>query len=151
MKKVEICFILLGIGIGVMISGATLKMNPVPRIEYSDQEIIDRARDLGMVGIKEHIENNSEGEGASLDKSKEKTIEESPAEVLEVKIEVLRGEGSSDIAKKLIASKLIEDEVDFVNFIVEKNAGKSFREGTYMIELGSDYESILRILTKGVY
>lgn len=150
MKKVNIYFVLLGIGIGALISGMAFKMNPVPKAELTDQEIVERARELGMVGIKEHIENSSAQE--DQDPQEDSKEERSPGEeTVEANISVSQGEHSEAVADKLLNAKLIDDKKSFVSFVSEKNAGRSFRQGTYTIKSGSSYEEILSILTKGAY
>lgn len=154
MKKVNIYFVILGLGIGIMISGLAFKMYPAPKAELTDQEIIERARVLGMVGIKEHIENKSaQEEQASQEKAESMEVKEQESTETsgEVSIAVNQGESSEVVADKLLSAKLIDDKKNFVSFVSEKNAGRSFRQGTYTIKAGASYDEILSILTKGAY
>lgn len=151
MKKLNVYFVLMGIGIGAMISGLAFKLYPVPKVEYSDQEVMERARELGMVGIKEHIENNSTEQTSEVkaeDQAEKAPVAPAPKQV---SISINMGDNSEAIAEKLLEVKAIDDKKNFVNFVSEKNAGRNFRQGTYLVELGSSYEEILSLLTKGVY
>lgn len=145
MKKINIYFMLLGVGVGALISGLALKVYPVPKVEITDQEVIERAKDLGMVGMKEHIEKSSAQKELEAE-----AVDEQPLPI-EASIAVTQGEGSEAVADKLLSAKLIEDKNDFILFVSEKKAGRSFRQGTYTIKSGSSYDEILSILTKGVY
>lgn len=153
MKRLEFYFVLFGIGIGVFLSGVIVSAFPIPHVEYTDEEIRDRARDLGMIGLRESIEGNLESSDQNEedgDHESESSIEEDgQAEVSEVAIN--RGEGTVVVAQKLYDSGIIDDRSEFESFVISKGAGNSLREGTYSIERGSDLESILSIITKGAF
>ena len=59
MIKNKIYYLLLGIGLGIIItSSMNIVFNKAEKIEYTDEQIIEKAKSLGMISIKENIENN---------------------------------------------------------------------------------------------
>ena len=60
MAKNKIYYLLLGMGLGVVFtSSLNIAFDKPKKVQYSEQEIIQKARELGMVTIKESIESNS--------------------------------------------------------------------------------------------
>lgn len=96
MIKNKIYYLLLGIGLGVIItSSVNIVFNKPKQIEYTDEQIKEKARDLGMISIKENIENMEK-----KDKEKPEEIEESMEEIPEDKEEEYvseMGQNSNDI------------------------------------------------------
>ena len=79
MKKIKLTYLLLGMGIGVILVNSLYLL--CPKIEYidlSDEMIIDKAKELGYISLKENImkENKSEKnlESERISK-KEKSVE----------------------------------------------------------------------------
>lgn len=71
MNKNKIYYLLLGIGLGVLItSSMNIAFNKTEKIEYTEEEIKEKAKNLGMISIKDNIEKNEEDE-----KEMEKTEE----------------------------------------------------------------------------
>lgn len=78
MNKSKIYHLLLGIGLGIIItSSLNIVFNKTEKIEYTDEQVIERAKTLGMISIKENIENNDKEKKKEKDKKeKEKPSEE---------------------------------------------------------------------------
>ncbi|MCB5560239.1 hypothetical protein [Anaerosalibacter bizertensis] len=57
--KINIFYIILGIGIGIILTSLIFTLKPkIKYVDYSDDEIIKKAKELGMVSVKEKIELN---------------------------------------------------------------------------------------------
>lgn len=153
MKRLEFYFVLFGIGIGVFISGVIVNAFPIPHVEYTDEEIRERARDLGMIGLRESIEGNlessDEAEEDDSHESAQSIDEDEVNEVVEIAIDI--GEGTVVVSQKLYDADIIDDASEFQDFVASKGAGNKLRVGTYSIKKGSDFESILSIITKGAF
>jgi hypothetical protein len=68
-NKIHIYYVLLGIGIGLVLASVINIISPNVKIkEYTDEEIIQRARELGMHDLEEIIERNSGIDGDNKDK-----------------------------------------------------------------------------------
>lgn len=160
-------YILLGLGIGIIITNVLYYINP--RIEYeelSDQEIVERAENLGMITIKENISINEEKKDKekkeieekglkekTLDeqidnkkKEKERTEEVKESKSLLVKVE--KGDSLYDISEKLYDLGLIDDTKKFDARVYERELSKKMHYGEYEIESGSDYDTIIDLLVK---
>lgn len=121
-KKAKIIYLTLGIGIGIVITSTLYSFYPVTKfVEISDDIIIERARELGMVTLKESLnmeadnvieassdgdnENNenlvkgSNSEKIEDEKGEPKAANNKSSEDKSIKFLVERGERLSDIAK----------------------------------------------------
>jgi len=137
MRKDRLSFLLLGLGIGIILTNFVYYM--VPNVEYrdlTDEEIVERAKELGMVFIKDAIEVNS---------SKDSVPTEAESEEIVFKIE--KGETLEIISDNLYNAGLIDDKDRFINYAEEKGMARSFRTGTYYLTKGMDYETLLMTLT----
>lgn len=157
-KKFKITYLLLGIGIGIILASTLYSF--FPKIEYvnlSDDIIIEKARELGMVSLKESIElenidelneedtvevieNNSTGEYTETD------VKNETKEGIEIIVE--RGLGLTEVARMLYNANLIEDVNEFVLFVREKRLDRKIRTGPHIIKPNSSYDEILEILTQ---
>lgn len=140
-NKHKFLFILLGIGIGIVFTNIIYSMNP--NIEYrelSEEEIIDKARELGMVFIKDNIDISKKKEDI------ENTGEEEKTEEIEIVVEY--GESLAEVSKKLFQAGLIDDIDSFIDFGKDIGIEKHLRVGTYMISPKVDYETLVKVLMK---
>lgn len=147
MKK-DIYLVALGVGLGLMVSGMTLKVFPVEKeTAYTDEEIVEKAKALGMVGIKEHIEKNRE----KAEEKSEKANLQNSMEETEKTVEILEGDSNETISNKLYEAGIIKDKASFSDYIVEKNAQNDFKAGSYTIRSESGIDELLRLLTSKSY
>ncbi len=147
-------YILLGLGIGIILTNILYYINP--RIEYeplSDQDIIERAEDLGMVTLKENILINEKNKEINYDKN-EKNSEELKQDIKNnkedniISFQVEKGDDLYTISKKLYEEGLISDKKDFEERVYERELSKKMHYGIYEINFNSDYDSIIDILIK---
>ncbi len=161
-KKIRITYLLLGLGIGIIITSTLYSF--YPRIEYidlSDDIIIEKARELGMVGLKEsidvrnikdlnNIENTIEPITEKISVASEEVEEEKKEleEVEEIEIVVESGSSLTRVSKQLYNEKLIDNIDEFILFVKNKKLDKKIVTGRYKIKSNSSYDEIIEILTK---
>lgn len=161
MKNIKNIYLILGLGIGIILSNVLYSMFPQVRyVDLSDSDIIERAEELGYVSLKEKInlkENKEELKKSveipleedqikEIDKKTEEIIEEKKDRIIEVK--VAEGDTLKDISKKLLELGLIANEEDFILAVEKKEMDKKFAYGKFYIPLNSDYPEIINLLTR---
>jgi cell division protein YceG involved in septum cleavage len=128
-------YILLGIGIGILLTNIIYNFYPkVEYKEYSQEEIIERAKELGMVFLKDVIKVDSPPE----DKGKPKEIE----------FIVKKGDSLIEIANNLYDAGIIEDVDSFVKYVKDKKLDKKIRVGSFMLSPYMNYDEIIDVLLK---
>ncbi len=165
MKKIKLAYLLLGIGCGIVLASGLYFLFPEVRYkDVSDEVIIERAKELGYVSLKESLEKevskdigiedekleenkeDKEKEGAKdigqVDKSEEKFDEDS------IEIEIKPGENLSDIARKLLDAGLIRDIEEFKLLARSKGVDKKLSYGVYDFKYNTSYSTIIKILNK---
>ncbi|HEY8363418.1 MAG TPA: hypothetical protein VIK77_11155 [Tissierellaceae bacterium] len=176
-KKIKIMYLLLGMGIGFIICSAVNTLFPVIKeAELSENEIIERAKELGMVSLKESLEilsssnnlNNvdiSEGKNENsteISKEEVENINEKldndnkeksngkydEEDIKTVKFAIKWKETLTDVANNLHEMGLIDDVDKFISYAIEKGYSKILRVGEYEIDQNLSYDDILKILTK---
>ncbi|AFS78261.1 hypothetical protein UPF0755 [Gottschalkia acidurici 9a] len=86
MSKNKIYYLILGLGLGIVLtSSINIAFNKPKQIEYSEQEIIEKARGLGMISVKENIEANSKKD---QDKNNKEANKEDDIEEVSNKVEI---------------------------------------------------------------
>ena len=166
-------YYLRGAGIGILF--ATILMMVAFHShgsKISDDEVVQRAGELGMVWPETESESESEieteaeaqPEAVQNEKQQEASnpvtssnLEEEipefenqdvPAQENDsvVKITVVQGEVCRTLAEDLAAAGLIEDAEDFRKYMGDHNYANSIHVGEFEIPRGSTYEEIARIL-----
>lgn len=149
-NKMNKLFLVLGVGIGLVIS--SLLNMAYPRIKYepyTEAQIIEKAKELGMVSIKEAITKNDEEtvETAITDLNIEEDTTTNEDEQI-VGFVINKGDNSEQIAQKLFEAGIIKDREKFIDKIIEKNVQKKFQYGVYELKIDMDYESLIKLLTR---
>ena len=171
-NKMHKLFMILGIGIGVVIT--SLLNMAYPKIQYEDyteSQIIEKARELGMVSLKEVITKNDEeivetglpdsdmdanidldigtNTGTNIDSDNEidedTTNEKTDKQIVEFIIN--KGDNSELIIKRLFDSNIIKNKKEFSDKVIEKDVQRKFKYGVYELELDMDYETLIKALT----
>lgn len=128
-------YILLGIGIGVLLTNIIYNFHPnVQYREYSQEEIIEKAKELGMVFLKDVIKVESDTEEKEDSKKVEFTVK--------------KGDSLTEIASNLHGAGIIEDVNSFVKYVREKGLDKKIRVGSFMLSPDMDFDEIIDILLK---
>ncbi len=143
-KKIKIAYLLLGIGIGLIVASTLYSF--YPKVEYmdlSDDIIIEKARELGMVWLKENIDIESINNRVT-----DEEIGETVKEISEKEIVVESGSSLTIVVKKLYDANLIDDIDEFILFVKDKKLDKKIRTGRYKIKLDSSHDEIIEILTR---
>ncbi len=142
--------IILGMGIGILISTMVFlisfkiyevkEVNNLVNMDVSDEYIIDRATEMGMIFFDNVIFKNSV---ENVDSNG--TIELAPESF--VLVSIPKNSTAIEIAEILAEKKLVEDKVAFTNLIINANLSRSLRHGEFLIPVGVTYEDLLNILT----
>lgn len=103
----------------------------------SEEEIIEKAKSLGMDFVGNSEQNNIDEEQTATDSKSEF-----------VTIVVSKGMDSMTISKLLKKNQVIDDWAAFDKYLHQNKLTGVLRIGSYVIEKGSDYETIVKILTK---
>lgn len=157
-KRSKITYLTLGLGIGIIIASTFYSFYPqIEQESLSDDIIIERAKELGMVSLKEsinvdslekkEIEEKRTEEIVATEESLEESVE--AAEIIE-EIEIIVESGSSltSVATKLHNANLIDDKDEFILFVKEKKLDKRIITGKYKIINNSSHDEIIEILTR---
>jgi len=177
-NKVHIYYLLLGIGIGLVLGSIINFVNPrVKYIEYSEEEIKEKAKGLGMYEldkifemndkfnekIEENLKNQSLNQENSdkINKNDETKIQEEgktesevenniekPDKVEYIEFKVKKGDSSETIIDNLLEANIIADKDKFVQAVIRRNVGRKFHYGTFQIPKETDYDTLIDILTK---
>lgn len=143
-KKSKITYLTLGIGIGIIIASTFYSFYPqIEQEELSDDIIMERAIELGMINLKESI-NILQSEEEKTNKDKDQVSKDE----LYVEISIEKGEILQDIADKLFNLELIDNKEEFILLAEDKMRDKLFSYGTYEIKMNTSYSTIIKILTK---
>lgn len=155
LEKHKILYLILGIGMGIILT-STLYMI-YPKIEYihlSDDMIIERARDLGMVSLKENIkiekktDDNLE-KNDEVDISDEPEIEVQPEPEIEKEIRIEYGWSLTRVGLELYEKEVITNKEEFINYVKGKRLSTSIRVGTHTFKNNPSYDEIIEIITIG--
>lgn len=83
---------------------------------------------------------------AAADKPAETTSKKS--EVEQVELSIVGGEYSDIVSEKLRKAGLIEDPEDFNKYLAAGDYDNLIQPGTYVIPVGADYATIVKIITE---
>jgi len=151
--------LLRGLGLGLIIASLLIIGWPPARLNLNDQEIIERARQLGMVTREEAAR---QVENAVLEALKEKQakmdnpvkqppVQEpqppKPPQAELVTVVIPPGSSSAEIADILLKAGIITNKDDFLAFVNRKKAASKFRIGTYQLKKGMVAEDLVKVLT----
>lgn len=168
-------YYLRGFGIGIIFTAIILGiLNTSKHSAISDQEIIEKAKDLGMIDPKEDILEEtlapSSGPTATVKSvvvtltpktkatpqptkapkksANPKKTKQPQTDSATVSIVIESGMWSESVSKKLYEMGAIEDAEEFDEYLCENGYASKIRPGTYYIIKGSNYEEIANALVK---
>lgn len=132
-NKVRLPYIILGLGMGILLTSIIYILNPIVKYrDYTEEEIVTLASDLGMVFVKENID-------SSINIQEQK-----------VKLIVDKGDPLEKVSKKLFELGVVDNSEKFHQYAKDKGIDKKIRVGTYELGLDLEYDKILDILTKQI-
>lgn len=143
-------FLILGVGIGLVISSLLNMAYPKIKYEpYTEAQIIEKAKELGMVSLKEAITKNDEEtvETDITDLDLEEEMATTNEDMQMVEFIINKGDNSERIAQKLFEAGIIKDREKFIDKVIEKNVQKKFQYGIYELKIDMDYELLIELLT----
>lgn len=135
-SKTRFSYFMLGIGIGILLTSTLYTFNPVIEYrDYSEDEIVELASDLGMVFVKENIDISTRYNKKGQEQRK-------------INLVIEQGDSLEKVSKKLFDLGIIDNESEFFNYAKGKGVEKKIRVGTYELTSALNYDNILDILTK---
>ena len=138
-------YILLGIGIGILLTNIIYDFHPkVEYREYSQDEIIEMAKEMGMVFLKDSIKVESSTQDEQVLENAE-SVEDGP---INVQFVIEQGEFLEEIARNLYSEGIIDDVDSFMKYVRSKGLDRRFRVGTYTLSTGMNYDEIIDVLLK---
>ena len=159
-------YYLRGLGIGILMTVVILTIAGLGKDTMTDEEIKDRAKELGMVestvlsGM--HTPNPGEGteettEPKPSDMPKETDVSNPTEEPEEeatsapegeiVTIVIAAGDSSVSVSKDLEAAGLVESASAYDKYLCDNGYDRRIRTGTHQIPAGASEEEIARIIT----
>lgn len=122
-------------------------------VEMSDDDVINRAKELGMIFYTElpsrkDVQNSSEALGTTEEVSQPTTeiIEENSDSEL-IHFSISRGTMAGEISNNLARRGLIDDADEFRKYLINNQYSNKILTGEYDIPKGSGYEEIVNIIT----
>lgn len=143
LNKFRLSHFLLGLGIGIILTNTIYIFNPkIIYKEYTEDEIISSAMELGMVFVKDNIDISNKEELKELNTDIEGEMKN------EITLVVKSGDSLEEVSNKLFELGVVEDGQGFHKFAKEKDVEKKIRVGTYKLDSNMNYETIIKIITK---
>ena len=153
-------YYLRGLGIGIILTTIILSIAFSDR-NLTDEQIIEKAKSLGMVMKEESIFQDKENSEVMI-KDENRTTEE-PSVVSEMteteqtteekgthyRLIIPKGAVPRIICEELAENGIIEDAEEFRSFLVKKKYTNSIWPGEYDIPYETTYEEIYQILKAG--
>ncbi|WP_313757096.1 endolytic transglycosylase MltG [Tissierella sp.] len=144
-KRIKLAYLTLGIGIGMIFTNILYSFYPnIKYLDLEDEVIIEKAKELGMVNLKESIEVENIKEDVIEEKKEDEVMEP----IMEIEIVVESGSNLTRVAKNLYNANLIKDVDEFILFVKGKKLDKKIRTGRYKIGSNSSYDDIIETLTR---
>lgn len=150
MRKNGVVDILLGIGIGLILSSGLHIIKHENNQIVLDQKLIkSEAKKLGMIDPVEYFDKsnvgNIDGEKTNTNNDIKKKLEDS------IIIEIRKGYRSEDVSKTLKQNNLIVSEKIFLNKINERGVENKLRWGIYEFKNNESDEQIIDRIVNGNY
>lgn len=171
-------YYLRGLGIGILVTTVILSLAGVGRKNMTDEEVVKRAKELGMVEstllsdlpdqtkaeeVRPTEPETSEPE--TLEPEESASTPETPVAPEEtpvspedgnpdipagetVTLVIGRGESSTTVSKNLKKAGIVEDAAAFDRFLCNNGYDKKIITGTYEIPYGASEEEIAKIITR---
>lgn len=150
-NKKYITYLILGLGIGIIITNILHSAYPkVELVDLNDDVIVERARELGMVPIKESIKIGKDIEEEVEEIEEVEEVEEiEEVELISEEIEIVIEKGSSltEVASYLYDIGLIENKDEFADMVRANKLSGKIDYGYYNINKASSNYEIIEILT----
>ncbi|TCT15071.1 hypothetical protein EDC18_104221 [Natranaerovirga pectinivora] len=106
---------------------------------YTDDEIIEQAKNLGMIFPTDSNDNDI---NETIINEDDQIIEE------DVIVRINYGMTSQEVSNLLFEKGIIEDSEDFHWYIIQQNLTKKIVAGRYPLNINLDYDTILEMITK---
>lgn len=166
-------YYLRGLGIGILITTVILSLAGIGRKNMTDEEVVKRAKELGMVEstllsdlpdqtkaeeVRPTEPETPEPEESASTPETPVAPEETPVSPEDgnpdtpagetVTLVIGRGESSTTVSKNLQKAGIVEDAAAFDRFLCNNGYDKKIITGTYEIPYGASEEEIAKIITR---
>lgn len=166
-------YYLRGLGIGILVTTVILSLAGIGRKNMTDEEVIKRAKELGMVESTLLSDLADQARADEVKPTEPETSEPEtspqPEETLPPETEpettpedgssdtpagetftlvIGRGESSTTVSKNLKRAGIVEDAAAFDKFLCNNGYDKKIITGTYEIPYGASEEEIAKIITR---
>lgn len=166
-------YYLRGLGIGILITTVILSLAGIGRKNMTDEEVVKRAKELGMVEStllsdlpdQTKVEEVRPTEPETPEPEESASTPETPVAPEEtpvspedgnpdtpagetVTLVIGRGESSTTVSKNLQKAGIVEDAAAFDRFLCNNGYDKKIITGTYEIPYGASEEEIAKIITR---
>lgn len=118
--------------------------------ELKEVQETNEAQETEEVHVTKEVQDTQEEIQPDEETMKEETIEELPIQeetAAPVMIEVVGGENSVSISKKLEAAGLITSAKEYDQYLCNQGYDKKIIVGKHEVPIGADYETIAKIIT----
>ncbi len=118
--------------------------------ELKEVQETNEAQETEEVQVTKEVQDTQEEIQPDEETMKEETIEELPIQeetAAPVMIEVVGGESSVSISKKLEAAGLITSAKEYDQYLCNQGYDKKIIVGKHEVPIGADYETIAKIIT----
>lgn len=152
-------YYLRGLSIGILVTVIIIAVSSaLHKDELSDDEIIARAKELGMVmaeDVEAKIPADDSKEPDSMPSAdggsqgiQEENTQDVPGntQITQIEFTVEVGESSNQVAQKLAEQGLVDNAETFNQYMVDNGYDERVQAGNVTIPQGADYETIARLL-----
>ena len=154
-NKNKILYLMLGVGIGIILANTLYSIYPkVEYVQLTDDIIIEKSRDLGMVSLKENIKVEEDIED-NLQKNDEVDISDEPEIEVQTEPEIKKeirieyGWSLTRVGLELYEKEVITNKEEFIDYVKGKRLSTSIRVGTHTFNNNPSYDEIIEIITIG--
>lgn len=157
LDKMKLKYYLRGLGIGIFVCAFILSLTIDHQPQMSDQDIMNRAKELGMienVKLAEQAQNQEETEEEVIieevadieeeviteEEVIEEVIETEEAELFQ--LDVIPGDSSYSVSKRLEEAGIILSAKELDAYLCENGYDKKIRVGTHQINRLATFEEI---------
>ncbi len=168
-------YFLRGVGVGIVFAAIIfcVAYRQNGNIKLTDQQIMERAKELGMVepstSIKDLLDDRSTAEETAAGNTEKNTVSEETEELTTtesteatteatteisteqeketIEITIARGSASDTVCQQLKDAGMIEDSSEFDKYLIDNGYASRIRVGTHTLTKGMDFHAIAEAIS----
>lgn len=138
-KIIDLAILLLGVGIGVVLTSGIFYYNPNIKYKtYTDEQILAKATEIQLRDSRKKEETDKSDAKAN---SNDKNNEEKKSK--KVKFIIEQGESIDEIINRLYELEIIDNKESFLDRLKVREATQKIHFGEYEFELSTNYDDII--------